>query len=149
MGPKVLLQVNQHGTDSRAWAQGEEALLALLVGCLRRHQPLHDLRDVRSLGLGFRVSQLHSLDVIPWVSKFLRPDHFRNGQYYAPDASARYAHGPDPHDYFGCSVPFAMWLGCLLVATLSCYTTDYIRYSFQLTARTTPHSIHHVLEEAA
>ena len=38
-----------------------------------------------------------------------------------------YAHGPDPHDYFGCSVPFAMWLGCLLVATLSCYTTDYIR----------------------
>ena len=38
-----------------------------------------------------------------------------------------YAHGPDPHDYFGCSVPFAMWLGCLLVASLSCYTTDYIR----------------------
>lgn len=35
--------------------------------------------------------------------------------------------GPDPHDPFGCSVPFALWVGSLFVATLSCYTTDYIR----------------------
>ena len=35
--------------------------------------------------------------------------------------------GPDPHDMFGCSVPFSLWVGCLFVATLSYYTTDYMR----------------------
>lgn len=28
---------------------------------------------------------------------------------------------------FGCSVPFSLWVGCLFVATLSYYTTDYMR----------------------
>eukprot|EP00884_Botryococcus_braunii_P022502 jgi/Botrbrau1/8936/Bobra.0148s0049.1 len=35
--------------------------------------------------------------------------------------------GPDPHDVFGCSVPFSLWVGCLFVATLSYYTSDYMR----------------------
>lgn len=35
--------------------------------------------------------------------------------------------GPDPHDMFGCSVPFSLWVGSLFVATLSYYTTDYMR----------------------
>ena len=39
--------------------------------------------------------------------------------------------GPDPHlpatRYIGCTIPAALWAGCLLVCILSCYTTDYIR----------------------
>ena len=39
--------------------------------------------------------------------------------------------GPDPHlpatRYIGCTIPAALWTGCLLVSILSCYTTDYIR----------------------
>ncbi|KAK9830200.1 hypothetical protein WJX72_010253 [[Myrmecia] bisecta] len=38
-----------------------------------------------------------------------------------------YLKGPDPHDVFGCSVPCSLWLGSLFVATLSYYTTDYMR----------------------
>jgi hypothetical protein len=40
-----------------------------------------------------------------------------------------YLKGPDPHDVFGCSVPFSLWVGCLFVATLSYYTSDYMRQS--------------------
>ncbi|CAL8468348.1 g7888 [Coccomyxa elongata] len=38
-----------------------------------------------------------------------------------------YIKGPDPHDMFGCSVPFSLWVGSLFVATLSYYTSDYMR----------------------
>jgi hypothetical protein len=35
--------------------------------------------------------------------------------------------GPDPRDFFGCSVPFSLWFGCLFVCSLSYYTTEYMR----------------------
>ena len=34
--------------------------------------------------------------------------------------------GPDPHDAFGCSLPFSLWLGALFVATMSYYTVDHM-----------------------
>ena len=40
---------------------------------------------------------------------------------------ATYVKGPDPHDMFGCSVPFSLWVGCLFVTTLSYYTSDFMR----------------------
>jgi len=44
--------------------------------------------------------------------------------------------GPDPHlpatQYIGCTIPAALWAGCLLVCILSCYTTDYIRHGWRL-----------------
>ena len=46
--------------------------------------------------------------------------------------------GPDPHlpatHYIGCTIPAALWAGCLLVCILSCYTTDYIRHDVSLLA---------------
>ena len=38
-----------------------------------------------------------------------------------------YLRGPDPHDAFGCSLPFSLWLGSLFITTLSYFTTDYIK----------------------
>lgn len=35
--------------------------------------------------------------------------------------------GPDPHDFFGCSLPFSLWLGSLFITTLSYYTMDYMK----------------------
>lgn len=48
-----------------------------------------------------------------------------------------YIKGPDPHDMFGCSVPFSLWVGCLFVATLSYYTTDYMRQGQDASERRT------------
>jgi len=43
--------------------------------------------------------------------------------------------GPDPHlpatQYIGCTIPAALWAGCLLICILSCYTTDYIRHGWR------------------
>ena len=38
-----------------------------------------------------------------------------------------YLRGPDPHDFFGCSLPFSLWLGSLFITTLSYFTTDYMK----------------------
>ena len=38
-----------------------------------------------------------------------------------------YARGPDPHDAFGCSLPFSLWAGALFVASMTYYTSDYMR----------------------
>ena len=38
-----------------------------------------------------------------------------------------YIRGPDPHDAFGCSLPFSLWAGALFVASMTYYTSDYMR----------------------
>ena len=39
----------------------------------------------------------------------------------------RHCRGPDPHDAFGCSLPFSLWLGALGTATLSYWTLDFMK----------------------
>lgn len=103
-----VLVLGTPGVPTSAWFEGSDLVwyIALQVGGF--------VLIALSLWVGFMAYKEKRRWLLTWASVYGATSLFMT--------LVTYVKGPDPHDMFGCSVPFSLWVGCLFVATLSYYT---------------------------